>query len=91
MVFVEPGTAFPRGSAFASFSIASMTFAASFRSQDLDAPGWTQQGGVTGSFGPSSYVKRGARLGAAEFQDGEGFRNQLLGSRCFIRPDLDVA
>lgn len=39
---------------------------ASYRRQDLDAPGWTQPGGLTRTFGPNDFVGRGLSAFAAD-------------------------
>jgi uncharacterized protein (TIGR04551 family) len=40
---------------------------ASYRQQTLDAPAWTQPGGLVRSFGPSDFVKRGLDSFACDF------------------------
>ncbi|HEY7957398.1 MAG TPA: TIGR04551 family protein [Polyangia bacterium] len=39
---------------------------ASYRRQDLDAPGWTQPGGLTRTFGPNDFVGRGLQSFAGD-------------------------
>jgi uncharacterized protein (TIGR04551 family) len=39
---------------------------ASYRTQELDAPGWTQPGGLAHGYGPGDFVRRGLRSFAAD-------------------------
>jgi uncharacterized protein (TIGR04551 family) len=53
---------------------------ASYRWQDLDAPGWTQPGGLTRSFGPNDYIRRGVDTFAGDLWvmlHHRGFRAEL--------------
>lgn len=56
---------------------------ASYRTQDLDAPGWTQTGGLLRTYGAGSFVRRGLRSFAGDLW--------LLVHRGGFRAELEAA
>jgi hypothetical protein len=53
---------------------------ASYRRQDLDAPAWTQPGGLTRAYGPNDFVARGLQSFAGDLWllvHHKGFRAEL--------------